>query len=70
MSSGSITQFDAYSATIYSMIESAIENGVIPFDYLKHIFEVLPNMRVTDLADLDRLLAWSSDLPAFLKMQR
>jgi transposase len=52
------------------MIESAIENGVMPFDYLKHIFEVLPNMRVTDLADLDRLLTRSSDLPAFPKMQR
>ena len=58
------------SATIYSIVETAIENGVIPFDYLRHIFEVLPNMHVTDLADLDRLLPWSSDLPASLKMQR
>ena len=58
------------SATIYSMVETAIENGVIPFDYLKHIFEVLPNMRVTDLSELDRLLPWSSDLPASLKMKR
>ena len=36
------------SATIYSIVETAIENGVIPFDYLKHLFEVLPNMHVTD----------------------
>ncbi|TYP77457.1 transposase IS66-like protein [Paenibacillus methanolicus] len=30
------------SATIYSVIETAKENGLNPFQYLKYLFEQLP----------------------------
>jgi transposase len=52
------------SAMIYSMIETAKENGLNPFVYLTYLFEKLPNLE--DLKDpmaLDKLLPWSQTLP-------
>lgn len=52
------------SATIYSVIETAKENGLNPFKYLMHLFEQLPQL--PDLHDtdaLDRLMPWSASLP-------
>ncbi len=43
------------SAVLYSIIETAKSNGVIPFDYLKHLFEQLPNQP----EDIDYLLPWN-----------
>ncbi|VAW59560.1 Mobile element protein [hydrothermal vent metagenome] len=43
------------SAILYSIIETAKANGLIPFDYLKHLFEQLPNK----LEDIDYLLPWN-----------
>lgn len=51
------------SAIIYSIIETAKENGLKPFIYLTHLFEQLPNMDITDSAQLDLLLPWSESLP-------
>jgi len=34
------------SATIYSVIETAKENGLNPFEYLKYLFEQLPSWRI------------------------
>jgi hypothetical protein len=36
------------SATVYSVIETAKENGLIPFNYLQYLFEKLPNMDLQD----------------------
>lgn len=55
------------SATIYSIIESAKENGLNPFKYLRYLFEELPNMDVDDKACLDELLPWSDTLPETCK---
>lgn len=52
------------SATIYSVIETAKENGLNPFKYLVYVFEQLPQL--TDPKDyeaLDKLMPWSTSLP-------
>jgi transposase len=48
------------SAVVYSIIETAKENQLSPFEYLKFLFETLPNL-TSDA--LDELLPWSSALP-------
>lgn len=52
------------SATIYSVIETAKENGLNPFKYLMYLFEQLPQLPdPNDPEDLDKLLPWSRSLP-------
>lgn len=52
------------SALIYSIIETAKENGLKPFEYLEFLFE---NMRVgNDVADL---VPWSTVIPKKLKVE-
>ena len=51
------------SATIYSIVETAKENGLNPFAYLQHLFEQLPNIDLDDQCALDGLLPWSKSLP-------
>jgi len=51
------------SATIYSIVETAKENGLNPFAYLNYLFEKLPNVDTCDESVLDKFLPWSSDLP-------
>ena len=49
------------SAALYSLVETAKANGLIPFDYLMHIFKELPTL--SDDADLEHLLPWNVTLP-------
>lgn len=51
------------SATIYSIVESAKENGLNPLTYLQYLFETLPNLDLKNPGALDTLLPWSSCLP-------
>lgn len=51
------------SAIIYSIIETAKENGLNPSHYLTYLFEKLPNLDIKDLNALDQLLPWSDSLP-------
>jgi transposase len=51
------------SATIYSIIETAKENGLNPYTYLTYLFEQLPNIDAHDIEALDKLLPWSETLP-------
>lgn len=46
------------SATLYSLIETAKANGLIPYDYLVKLFEELPKRKEGD--SLDDLLPWST----------
>ena len=48
------------SAIIYSVVETAKENGLIPFEYLSLLFERLPNLGG---AGIDDLLPWSDSIP-------
>jgi transposase len=54
------------SSVIYSIIGTAKENGLKPFDYLKHIFESMPN--ITD-EEYDSLLPWSKALPDHCRLK-
>jgi transposase len=51
------------SAIIYSMVETAKENGLNPLNYLKYLLDTLPNIDVKDVAALDELMPWSTTLP-------
>ncbi len=52
------------SAIVYSIVETAKENGLNPQVYLKYLFEQLPNIDVTDIAALDLLLPWAPTVKA------
>lgn len=58
------------SATIYSIVETAKENGLNPFTYLIYLFEQMPNMDVKDRDALDKLLPWSNSLPARCRIRK
>lgn len=51
------------SAIIYSVVETAKENGLNPLNYLTYLFEQLPNMEIKDPQQLDPVLPWSDVLP-------
>jgi transposase len=48
------------SSIIYSIIETAKENNLKPFEYLEHIFTMMPNMK---MSEVETLLPWSETLP-------
>ncbi len=59
------------SATIYSVIETAKENGLIPFNYLQYLFEQLPQLTgPLDAETLEPFLPWSDSLPANCLMKK
>lgn len=51
------------SAIIYSIVETAKENGLNPFQYLCYLFEKLPNMDTQNEQALDELLPWRTSCP-------
>jgi transposase len=53
------------SAIAFSIIETAKENRLIPFEYLRFLLEELPN---TTTAQFENLLPWSDKLPPECKM--
>ena len=55
------------SSVIYSVIETAKENGLKPFEYLKFLFETIPN---STTGKLDSFFPWSSSVPAECKSLR
>ena len=55
------------SATTYSIVESAKENGLKPFEYLKYLFTELPNAAAKDL---DEFLPWSETIPEYCRTAR
>ena len=50
----------AASSIVYSIIETAKENGLRPFQYMQYLLETLPN---TTTSGLEALLPWSDSLP-------
>jgi transposase len=50
------------SAVIYSIVETAKENGLNPYAYLNYLFEKLPNLDSRDAETLDQLLPWNVKL--------
>ena len=48
------------SAILYSIIETAKANGLIPYDYLTTLFEMLPLLNdESDQKEMDSLLPWN-----------
>jgi len=47
------------SAIVYSVIETAKENKLKPFDYLKFVFEKIQHGEI----EIEKMLPWSEDLP-------
>lgn len=58
------------SAVTYSIVETAKENQLNPFEYLKYLFEQLPNLDLDDPHALDALLPWSDQLPDVLRSRK
>ena len=56
------------SAVAYSIVETAKENGLKPFEYLSYILQALPNSDIKDQNILDTLLPWSAELPESCKL--
>ena len=51
------------SAIIYSIVETAKENGLNPYAYIEHLLLQLPNIDTHNVEDIDNLLPWSQTLP-------
>jgi hypothetical protein len=58
------------SAIIYSIIETAKENNLKPYDYLVYLFERLPNVNKNDADVIDSLMPWSDALPVECRMPK
>lgn len=54
------------SAITFSMIETAKENGLKPFEYLEYLFTHLPS---ATSQELEQYLPWSDTIPAYCKMK-
>jgi len=48
------------SSIVYSIIETAKENGLRPFQHMQYLLETLPN---ASTGNLEALLPWSDKLP-------
>ena len=48
------------SAVMFSIIETAKENGLNPYKYLTYVFRKAPNLEVADLQQLEQLLPWNA----------
>jgi len=57
------------SATIYSIVESAKENGLNPYKYLQFLFEQMPNADIKDPAVMDKFVPWSPGIPDDCRMK-
>lgn len=49
------------------MVETAKENGLNPYAYLKHLLEQLPNIDLDDSAKIDKLMPWYVELPVLCR---
>jgi len=53
------------SATLYSIIETAKANGLVPFDYLNKLLSEMPNLQPGD--NIEHLLPWNMSLAVMEK---
>jgi hypothetical protein len=58
------------SAVIYSIVETAKENGLNPSAYLQYLFERLPEIATTDADAIDSLLPWNETVQSALQAQK
>jgi transposase len=58
------------SAIVYSLIETAKENQLLPFQYIEYLLNKMPNIDLENEDLLDELLPWSTALPDELKLKK
>ena len=51
------------SAISYSIVETAKGNGLEPFAYLTHVFDVMSQTEGITDEQIDSLLPWSDEIP-------
>lgn len=51
------------SAVIYSLMVTATENGLLPFEYFNYLLDQVRQINLTNRAEIDRLLPWSETIP-------
>lgn len=54
------------SAIIYSLIETAKENGLKPYEYLNFLFE---KVQQSEAGNWEKLLPWYADIPDYIKIK-
>lgn len=57
------------SAIIYSIIETAKENKLKPYEYLKFLFDKLQLIDTADIKQIDKILPWSDEIPICCKIK-
>ncbi len=58
------------SAIVYSIITTAKANGLNTFRYLEYLFEKLPNIDISNIEELDKLLPYSKEIPEEIKVEK
>lgn len=48
------------SAVMFSLVETAKENGLDPYRFLSYVFDAAPNMDLDDPGQLEQLLPWNA----------
>lgn len=49
---------------MYSVVETAKENNLSPYHYLRYLFETLYNIDLKNKEEINKVLPWSTDLPS------
>jgi hypothetical protein len=56
------------SAIVYSIVETAKANGLIPRSYMEHLLTMMPDMDLSNRSSLMQLLPWSETLPDSIRV--
>ena len=51
------------SAVLYSIVVTAMENDLLPFEYLNYLLDQVRRIDLADKAAIDRILPWSDEVP-------
>ncbi|MEH7015104.1 transposase domain-containing protein [Bacillus sp. JJ63] len=52
------------------MCETAKENNLSPYHYLRYLFETLSNIDLNNKEEIDKVLPWSIDLPSSCRVPK
>lgn len=55
------------SCILYSIVETAKLNDLIPFEYIKYVLEQYPKEREATKEEIENLLPWSKTIPDYVK---
>lgn len=52
-----------YSTVLYSIVVTAMENDLLPFEYLNYLLDQVRRIDLADKAAIDRILPWPDEVP-------